>query len=292
LITEDRSDPNGAASIRLLRVPLAPITGVRDTAQAVDQLSSEVQAFTHTAEALPQQIRWQTEMLLFEIDRLESVAALQQQMTAIRQQFESLAGIAERLPERARLEIEAALAGADPVADKIGAILSDAREVTQDLIKALERAEEVTRTAASTAQEAARTGEAWERTAGSAQSLLSEVRSLMPPATGPSDPSAPSAIQELSAAADRLHATVAEARSLVSDLERLGSQSGSIVDEIERVRTSTVSAIAAELQNVQNGLFLRGAALVALALVGAAGLLLIPRISRARRRAAQVHPQP
>ena len=87
----------------LLLVPLKPLSGVSDTAESIAQLAVVAQSATQVAKEMPQMIRWQTEMLLLELDDMDTTTTLRNELAQrVADEFGQVADAADELPTRRR----------------------------------------------------------------------------------------------------------------------------------------------------------------------------------------------
>jgi hypothetical protein len=75
-----------------------PGTGLSDTARAVHEFGATVEDVRRDLARLPEQIRWQTELLLLDLDQNRSRASAQESLTALAESAERLSHSAEALP--------------------------------------------------------------------------------------------------------------------------------------------------------------------------------------------------
>jgi hypothetical protein len=194
----------------ILGIPLLPVSGVSDiksAAGSIDSATRAFESFTTVTQLMPEQIRWQAELLLLEFDALESVVKLRADLDRLSDSVEAIAATAAALPETLRRELDLALAGADPQLQRVQAIVADAE-------KAMAQGRDVSQTLA-------RAAEAWDQTAQSVNQVLATYKEIQGPETPP-DPSAgpqPSGLEELATAAERTRGAAEELRALLAELE-------------------------------------------------------------------------
>jgi Rad3-related DNA helicase len=180
--------------VDLPMVPFRALSGVTDTAQAINDFNETARAFTQTINELPHQTRWELELLLYDAEELEAVDRALAAGEAVALAADRISLVAEKLPEELGAELAARL--------------DEARATIVELNAALERAEGVS---GSLVHVSDRVGDA------SAQwtALLTEMR-----AGGGGDGRAFD-VREYEATAERISDAGRELRGLVSDLRSL-----------------------------------------------------------------------
>jgi predicted transcriptional regulator len=118
----------------LLRAPLAPIRAVGSAGKEVSGLSTLenlVARISETIEDFPEELRWQTELLLIEVERSDMVTSALASLERFTQSGERLALMAESLPEEARVFWQQALDDLEQRNSELQASLSEARALAE-----------------------------------------------------------------------------------------------------------------------------------------------------------------
>jgi hypothetical protein len=113
--------------VNLPMVPFRALSGVSDTAQAVQQFDETAREFTETVGQLPPLTRWQLELLLYDAEELESVDRALRAAESFADGAERISTVAETLP------------GA--LGEELTARLEQSRAAIAELDRALARAE-------------------------------------------------------------------------------------------------------------------------------------------------------
>ena len=201
----------GGAFSWVMELPLVPfraISGVSDTAQAVNNFNDTAQEFTETVADLPHLTRWQLELLLYDAEELEAVDRALAAAESFASGAERISGAAETLPAELGAELQASL--------------ERARGTLAELDSALARAETLS---APLSHVADRVGEA------SAQwtALLAEL-DRDGDENGDGD-GRPFDVREYEAAAGRIADASRELRALVAEVRALdASGAGALLD--------------------------------------------------------------
>lgn len=132
--TRTHADEGGVAW--LLQVPMAPfkaLSGVSDGAAAIREFNDTAIRFAAVVEGLPEQIRWQTELLVFD---LETSAAIRRSLEAA-ESLSVSASVASEAMARLPADLEAMLARSDGTLAEVNVTLTQARELMVPLQSAI-----------------------------------------------------------------------------------------------------------------------------------------------------------
>jgi hypothetical protein len=116
----------------VVAVPLAPfraLEGVGDSATEIRKFNATAREFVRTASRLPEEIRWQVELLLYEIEDRETTKAGLASLQGLSQSADRLSSSAERLPQDTR----ALLQDAGDTLARLERVLKSARELAVPL---------------------------------------------------------------------------------------------------------------------------------------------------------------
>lgn len=206
----------------IVDLPMSPfraLEGVSSGAQAIHEFNQTALAFSQIVEGLPQQLRWQSELLLYDVEErdtlIQSLAAFQ----TVAESAARASAALEALPAELRLSL----------ADSEGA-LARANEVlvsAQTLVGPLEE----------TAAHVERAGEAWAQIFRSDGEPRAEER--------PFDIAQwEGAAREIAAAAGRLSELTVELRGLVES-QQLDAALGRVTTTVELAETSAQEVVDA-----------------------------------------------
>jgi hypothetical protein len=204
--TEEGSRGMFSWVVNLPMVPFRALSGVSDTAQAVNAFNDTAQEFTETVGDLPQLTRWQLELLLYDAEELEAVDRALAAAESFASGAERISGAAETLPAE--------------IGAELGASLERARGTIAELDSALARAENLSAPLAHVADRLGEASAEWT-------ALLAELRreDEGEPEGRPFD------VREYEAAAGRIADASRELRALVAELRGLDAGSaGALLD--------------------------------------------------------------
>ena len=190
--------------VDLPMVPFRALSGVTDTAQAVSDFNDTARAFTETVNELPQQTRWELELLLYDAEELEAIERALAAGEAVSQAADRISLVAEKLPQA--------------VGAELGARRDEARATIGELDQALARAESMSGPLVHVADRVGDASAQWT-------ALLTEMRA------GGSSDGRPFDVRDYEATAGRIADAGRELRGLVSDLRSLDpATSRSLID--------------------------------------------------------------
>jgi hypothetical protein len=187
--------------VDLPMVPFRALSGVSDTALAVNSFNDTAKEFTQTVADLPHLTRWQLELLLYDAEELEAVDRALVAAESFAGGAERISTVAETLPEELGAELAARL--------------EEARATLAELDSALARAENLSGPLAHVADRVGEASTQWT-------ALLAEMgaREEGEPEGRPFD------VREYEAAAGRIADASREVRALVTELRGLDAAAG------------------------------------------------------------------
>ncbi|MHC4142886.1 MAG: hypothetical protein ACYSUF_13840 [Planctomycetota bacterium] len=103
----DTGKSGGVGSI--LRSPVTGLEGVGGTPAALDRISGVAAAALQVLQNMPEFARWHLELMLLQIESMDSVVETRDNLERLMQTAESLAVTADTLPEKLRSEVETLL---------------------------------------------------------------------------------------------------------------------------------------------------------------------------------------
>lgn len=171
----------------VINLPMSPfraLEGVGSGAAAIHDFNDTALRFSRIVEGLPQQMRWQSSLLLYDVESRESLVRVLAELESFAESARRLAAVAERLPA----DLELALGGSEGVLAQAQQTLLTAERVVEPL--------------RATAEQVALAGTSWA-----------------PIFEGDGDPDArPFDIREYEATARSIGAAAAELSGLAADL--------------------------------------------------------------------------
>lgn len=197
------------------KIPMSPfraLEGIDAGASAISDFNTTANQFSQIVEDLPQQTRWQIELLWYELEERESVASALQSFNTIAESSKSLALTTQNLPTEIREQLNLAFDDLETRQDTLHATMAEARETLTALDETVTSATTMIESLNEASAGITRAGEAWRKTIGAVNELTQ--------AAGPKDPSVetpPFDIGEYTMAADRLTAAAGELRALLAE---------------------------------------------------------------------------
>jgi hypothetical protein len=284
-----QTSPSGSV-MKLIQMPISPFTGL----QGVADSSTAIQGFTRVAgdfaeivRQLPRRSRWESEMLLYELDSLESMVALRANMERASRSIESLSRTAESLPEELQKRIEDLIASAEGFQATLRGNVEAIQKALLETQETLAKSETTAAVVKDATSELARAGAQWESTAKAVESVLSAYKSLAKPAaeleTAASEnaKAKPGAAEQWGEMAGKIQTASLELRGLIEDLE-----SGKLKSAVAEIRAAADASLdrAADRADSLADRLTRGLYVLAGAVF--AGFIVYRVLGRARSRSA------
>ena len=122
-----------------------PVSGLSETAAAIDRIAHVASVFTEMAEDLPERMRWQMELALFEAERLETTVKAVDDFGHLSRAVESLAKTADTLPADLRTQYQALLTSTDESVKNIRTTIDEARSLVAELEQPVARTQALAR---------------------------------------------------------------------------------------------------------------------------------------------------
>lgn len=206
MVQASQASEAGGAFDWVIGIPLSPfraLEGVDTGAQAIREFNTTAQQFAEIVSHLPEVLRWESELLLYDIEDRETVQSIVGSLGVVASSAERLSEAAARLPADARAEAERFVATLDAKQGALQKTVADARAGLGDLDAALAKANDL-------AQQLDRVGATWH-------GVATTIR-------GPDDgtPSRPFDITEYERAAARIEASAHAVRELALELQKSG----------------------------------------------------------------------
>ncbi|HMQ15167.1 MAG TPA: hypothetical protein PKC49_04260 [Phycisphaerae bacterium] len=318
-----RPEKNADVIASILTAPIAPFRafeGIDRGAAAIQGFTAVAARMTDTVNDLPESVRLQTELLLMELEELETVEATRRSFQKVADSSSRLAAAAETLPDELRKQLTLAADELEHRQAALGETLRQAQDVASRVREALERAESAAVAVRETAGQAAAAGDSWAGAARAVSELVASFRGgeapSPPPGREPSGPSSPTStspagalrvdasagadacvdtgarpfdVQDYTAAAQALDRAALQIQDLARDIRELTAspELAKSLDDTEARARPLVDSSHASATALVDHLAWRGAQLIGLLFVAllAQGLLL--RMGpKARPRAA------
>jgi len=274
----------------IINLPLAPFRafgGIDEGAQAVRQIANVARRATAFAEGLPNEARWQVEVLLLDLEKNALVQSTSESVRVAAESSASLAKTAENLPERVGDQVVRTLEETEGKLEGVRTTLEAAESTTREIQTALDKADGIAGSVERTSTSFAEAGRAWDqtlRTFGDTYRLLSPEESSDTPTPAPSEPpgeeTPPFDINDYTKATESATAMAAELRGLLDDFNRILTD-GEVEDRLDAATTTTLDRTTEATKGLIDYLTVRAIAIVAAILAAALGYrLLAPRLAR------------
>jgi hypothetical protein len=117
---------------RVVSVPLSPfraLEGVGDSATEIRHFNATARDFVQAVERLPEQVRWQVELLLYDVEDRESFAAVLTSLDNVSQSAQRTSEAAARLPG----DVRSLLQDASATLERLETVIAQARELAGPL---------------------------------------------------------------------------------------------------------------------------------------------------------------
>jgi hypothetical protein len=190
-----RSSPDLAWVLNVPMAPFRALSGVSDTAQAINRFGETGRYFADTVAMMPQVTRWQLELALHDFDDQETVRDLVARWGMMADSAQEFADAAERLPRELR--------------EHASQLLAEAGEGQEELRTTLAQL-------AATATQVGSAGGAWT-------TALAEIRALQGPPEGRAGatPARPFDILDYESTAQQFKEAAAELRQTIGAVQEL-----------------------------------------------------------------------
>jgi len=276
----------------LMNVPLAPfraVGGVDRTAAAIQDFTQVASRFSSTVQDLPEQTRWQAEMLSYNLEDRETMVKARESLVALSEASNSIAATlpdlstsaqsfaetsrnfaqtAEELPQRFRTEAMQLFDDIDQRQDNLQRTVSEVRGAVQDIDQSLSRTNEVAQSIERTSAGVAEAGKAWRQTV----QTFGEVAERLQGEPGPAEPAEQSKefdIEQYTSAARETTQLAVELQKVLAELDRAND----FVTKMEDSSQTTIQTAAAHL----NGSLRIATINIFLLIVGTATVMLLYR---------------
>jgi len=221
-----------------------PGKGLDETARAVKEFSFTVETARRDLKRLPEQIRWQTELLMLDLDDNASRQAAQASLSALSATAEELGRTAQGLPAEVEQRVTALLAELDARQGELRATLDSARQTLGEGEKVVVAGEATARALTGTAQ-------AIDAVLLTLMRLNAELAGPPPPPDAPPPPPGePFDIQDYTRTAEALTDSLRQLNTALEQVRELSAPESSerlaaLVDESVAAATRRVALAAA-----------------------------------------------
>ncbi|MBW8016616.1 MAG: hypothetical protein FVQ82_10540 [Planctomycetes bacterium] len=161
--------------ITLPLLPLTMVNGVTETVTGAGKMAKSADHIADTVEAFPESARWQLLMLLYDIEKLDTVKTTVKSFEGFSKSASRLAASADQLPEKLRLEIVELLKQIEETSPNIRKTLQSASNTTGNIKEALKTGGELTRSINLTSEKIQLTAAAWQSAARATDAAISRM---------------------------------------------------------------------------------------------------------------------
>jgi hypothetical protein len=169
----------------IMRAPMAPFRafeGIDRGAAAIQGFTAVAARMTDTVQDLPESARLQTQLLVMELEELETIQAALASLQELTRSAARISTVAEQLPENLRRELALAAEDLEARQAQFQQTLRDAQEVAGRVNETLGRVETAAASVERTATHAAMAGDAWTQTVQAVSDLVVSFREPGPAA--------------------------------------------------------------------------------------------------------------
>lgn len=213
------------AFAKIAKAPLEVLKiggGVKDTAMAINKIGKVADRLVTVADDLPLQIRWETQLLLYDLNDNPGIARLLDDADAVAESIAGVAKTVEKLPSRVGDEVKETLKQVEDQQEELRKTIKDVRGVVdetnatvQNTQAALKEAKATIDTVNEAAKSLTKTGEAWKP-------AFEELNKIVNP---PKDPDAvpgpPLDFKDVVKASGNFTDTAVEIRGALKELREL-----------------------------------------------------------------------
>lgn len=205
----------GGAFDDIVSIPMAPfraVAGVESGAQAIHEFNATAAQFTEVVDQLPQRVRWQMELLSYDLQ--EQGGVLAQSLDSFHSVAESanrLSLAAERLPDDTREAILNTSNELEKRSATLKALLAEYRGAIGDTGATAESVSKLVDALARTSEQLNQAGVAWS-------GLIRDLRAPSPPPPAGAPAAKPFDIQDYERTAVQIRETADSLRALLGDL--------------------------------------------------------------------------
>ncbi len=222
----------GGAFDDIISIPMAPfraISGVESGAQAIHEFNATAAQFTEIIDQLPQRMRWQMELLSYDLQ--EQGGVLEQSLRSfdtVAQSADRLSIVAERAPEDMRETIVNISSELEARSATLKALLAEYRAAIKETGTTATSMSSLVEALARTSEQLNQAGVAWN-------GVLTALNAPGPPLPPGATPPRPFDIVDYEKTAIAMRGTAEQVQAVLGDLEKLnGKISAPILDRVLR----------------------------------------------------------
>lgn len=208
----------------ILILPLLPLTVVNGVSEGVTGAGKIADSADHVAdvvEAFPESARWQLLMLLYDIEKLDSVKSAIGSFSQFSKSSSRLADSADKLPEKLRIEIVELLKEVEEKSNNIRKTIDSADRTASNVKQALDSGDKLTKSINEMTEKIALTAKAWKGAADSTETAVTRMIEFSGPEEEKIDIDAyRQTVVQLNALADKIPAVFDHANQLTKKLTR------------------------------------------------------------------------
>ncbi len=214
---------------------LSPGKGISDMPAAIDRFTVTADGFSSVVRHLPEQSRWQMELLLLEMETAGPLAKLYDRLDRFQGTIGKLVTDIEQLPAKTGEELRKTVESMEKSQAEVRAIVAEARKLAADTQQVVRQAREgvtdantVAVAAGRAAQDIARSAEAWKGTVEQVRGVLADYKELakaLEKEQGQEKSPGPAEYAEM---AREIHVAAAEVRALLTELRDQSATAGQL----------------------------------------------------------------
>ena len=258
------------AGFGLQSILAIPIGGLAEGADALARISRVAVVLAEIVQDLPERTRWQTEMLLLEIDSMESVRGILDEINLVSRSLDTASATAAALPERMRVELDRAVKSLEESQSELQSTIAATTRAFETLDGAFVTVGAGARDVTAAGEALVRAAETWSATTDSIGEVVAVIEKMsQDDVPGAGDPGAKGVTEVVSytRAAEEIRLAAVELRALFEDLH-----AGKAETVFQALDASSATSIDLANQRAEalldrftyRGLLLIGAALAAM----------------------------
>jgi cytochrome c556 len=218
--SEDGQPSPFESIVSLPLVPFKVVEGATRGMVGTNKLSDSADHFSDIVEGLPESARWQLLLLLYDMEKTDSVKSALASMNEFAQSSSRLADSAEKLPDQLKQELSALIQEIDNKQANLQATLEKTEKTAAAIERALSKASDVAGSIEQTGNSVNQAATAWEKAAIATKEVLSEVGNIGSPGKG-TDAKPPFDINDYRDTAETVSQTVSKMQELTVEVHKL-----------------------------------------------------------------------
>ncbi len=220
-------EKEGQTLLEMMMTPLEPFRAIGQFNRGADSLrdmSLTADRFADIVEDLPSSVRWQTQLLLMNLEEAEAIRSTLNSMETFSQSTRRIADTAEALPKELREEASAWLDEVEARQGTVQETLSEARETAASIERSVGRVDEIAQRVDRTVNESSEVAGAWRQTAEAVRLAVAEMNRLKGEDAQEVDGDGESGgfdVRQYGQTAGEIQSAATELRQLVGDIHAL-----------------------------------------------------------------------